>query len=257
VTIAYKPGQHWTTKPPRGSLIDAEHPLARGLNLCLLCNEGTGNRLFDLAGRSLGTFTGSLSWTGSPFGTTLTFGNTSSYVTMPGNPSASAAWTVSVTFRLSVTPTNNYIYDQGANTNALHTIGTGANNLYMQYSGGALNPTFPEVLKNVWYTIVVTYDGVTAKFYRNGFLINSMAGALDTGTGFTVGDYGGHGAFGFQGQIASVLRWSRAISAEKILWLYREPYAFLPGPASRRGLGGQSALFRRSLTNRAGARGVA
>ncbi|MGW8182271.1 MAG: hypothetical protein ACWGQW_26375, partial [bacterium] len=49
-------------KPIRGTLLDTSHPLARGLKLCLLMNEGTGNRIHESVNHLYGSLVTGPTW---------------------------------------------------------------------------------------------------------------------------------------------------------------------------------------------------
>ena len=66
-------------KPFRGTLLNKTHPLVRGLGSCWIMNEGSGDKIFDLAGNEHGTNSGA-DWIPTVKGSGLDFNGSSDYV---------------------------------------------------------------------------------------------------------------------------------------------------------------------------------
>jgi len=83
---------------------------------------------------------------------------------------------------------------------------------------------------NTWYRLTLTYDGVTAKAYINGVLVDSDTVTVGTGikhssSEITVGNFGASAASGYEfgGKISDVQVWDAAFSADDVLYDYLNP----------------------------------
>ncbi len=91
------------------------------------------------------------------------------------------------------------------------------------YNGNPYFSSGANVLPDVWNHIVVTNNGTTAKFYKNGNYISSVNQGLGSAVSvaFAIGrDNGGSGVSAFNGTIDDVHVWNRSLSEDEIKALY-------------------------------------
>ena len=83
------------------------------------------------------------------------------------------------------------------------------------------------LLNNIWYHIVGTYDGTTARLYVDGVEENSAARTpANPSTPLELGGYS-NGAGDFDGKIALAYAYERALVASEVAFLYAHPYALI------------------------------
>lgn len=227
------------TKPPKGVLLNAGHPLASGLVGCWLMNEGSGNKIFDLSGnKNTGSFVNHTTWAPGKFGSCLSFDGTDDYVETNktasqlgingAKPKTVSAWACVDDFTGSQAHT---VFGFGTNATgqdfALMTT-NGDNNWYMNFWN--IPPDIPFSVPNskkVWTHFAITYDGTTIRIYANGSFVISEVWTLNTGNTRTVkiGAWLGYVNSYFKGYIDNVCIYNRALTATEVNQLYREPFA--------------------------------
>ncbi|MCL5011811.1 MAG: LamG domain-containing protein [Patescibacteria group bacterium] len=88
-------------------------------------------------------------------------------------------------------------------------------------SGGTINlPATTDASLNTWSFYVVTYDGTTAKMYRNGSLENTTTGTFVTPSGPTYINNGVGGVYWANTALSGIRVYSRAISSQEVQALY-------------------------------------
>ena len=235
-------------KPPRGALLNTSHELAKGLVGCWIMNED-GSAVFDHSGRQqTGILYNTPTWVpgGIEFvrsnseymrvadadlakdfpaksGTSndeVTLSCIFKYRTLPGS------W---VDYWLITKRTSGdgelYLFLYKDDTD--HHVRFGCAN-YQQYDYTITS--FVQV--DVWYHVVCTYNrnvNPSQKTYWNGVLKATNNGTNDTidgtsGSWMVAAKYDG-GTDHFDGSVAHTMVWNRALTAEEVAWLYREPYA--------------------------------
>jgi hypothetical protein len=112
--------------------------------------------------------------------------------------------------------TNTSFYQYGDNSWA-YTHGGVWGEFY--YNGSNYNGQGPI---NGWGHWVITYDGTKVSVYRRGQLTGTQntTGTADWSGGFKIGYWAGGGAYAWNGQIAVVKMYNRALSASEVLSNY-------------------------------------
>ncbi|MEN9489432.1 MAG: putative adhesin, partial [Bacteroidota bacterium] len=153
-----------------------------------------------------------------------------SQATIPGLPYGNAARTISFWVKSLADAGLNYgpvfSYGTGTTGNAFgggvstdRTMMVSHNDDYTLMMGGNPNTL------NVWYHFVMTYDGTTAKMYRNGQLMGSMVKSWNTINNsdiFKLG-VGTGGQQWFNGLIDDLRVYNRAVTDAEALQIYNEP----------------------------------
>ena len=94
-------------------------------------------------------------------------------------------------------------------------------------TNGGVTPTTP-IISNVWYNVVGTYDGTTAKEYINGALVTTQAVSvtlINSGP-ITVG-YGSEGSR-LAGSMADIQIYNTSLDAKQVQALYMEGIGGVP-----------------------------
>lgn len=199
----------------------------------------TGLTLFDVSGqKNHGVLTNMVpadAWVAGEQGYALEFDDSESSVNVPGEFLSRITNEVTFVYRFfSPTVTKNYMVV--ASTDVVTTLQIGFNStdarLYWAMKiGGSL-----QVLFNIsgailsaatWYTIVIVYDGSTAKSYIDGALNSSTdhSGAIDLGTNdLLIGKFKDSG-FNFEGKISDFAIYDRALLPAEIRQLARDHLA--------------------------------
>jgi hypothetical protein len=235
----------WITKPSPGVQINWAHPSARGLVSCWLMNEGAGSVVQDLVlFRNNGLLLGP-NWITEGLG----FDGVVDYVTLDNNTLADIT-TGDITIVMLINPTT-----LPADTKAamLAHKRDGINAGYMLFlrnvSGqvrvqGLIEDTLGNVAQTlntgqtisasslVMATMIIDRENDLLKTYHNTILVESVdittvTGSLTNPNTFTVADDVGELAFGvpYHGLIQIVLIYNRALSADEVKEVTRNPYA--------------------------------
>jgi len=229
-------------KPIRGTLIRISHPLARGLAGCWLLGEGTGEIVADLGPyRQHGIFYGgSPLWKQGQHGYCLQFDGTDKCIDCG---TGKFGW--DLTNELSVVALANHGASQ-TNTIFARCAYARPVRLYGQTDGKFAWRVFTDTENDCtiystslhatngseWIHIAGTWKPYGAYLYVNGVQEASdtaTEGNLDVIDNQFVGIGGTYEGSGFNhcwtGSIEYVFIYNRALSAEEIKWLYREPFA--------------------------------
>lgn len=241
----------WTQKPPLGTKINFNHPLAKGLQQMWMFREGAGASVFDSSGNTnTGTLPSGVTWAAGRNGKAISLSGASTQVKMGTNlPSSTtipnnvtiSAWTKPGTGIQSFGTIAERTYTS-VHTSPYHVYKIGAN-----YSGSGkfsaelgtkgLTPTNINALANytlgVWYLVTLTYDGTTMRLYVNGIqqtTSTAESGNLSYGSnGFvSIGSNASAGE-NYVGSIDDVRIYNRALNGYEINSLYTDPYGiFVP-----------------------------
>jgi len=231
------------------------HPLAQGIVGGWMFQEGAGRRVANIVPDALpGTFVANDSvtyptWTlfhRPQYGGRAIQNQTQSYVSVGNygllNPTRITvhAWfyrtsTTSgepgVTKRHLGNNSNNFFLGTGSSPNGMFSFiaYTVATTLTAESS--------TNFTTNEWHQVVGTYDGSNARLWvdrantataaGSGILNGNAFPNLVIGSDFQVAGY-------WNGRIASVVIWNRALSSAEIVELYTNPHAFLAPPSTRR-----------------------
>jgi hypothetical protein len=220
---------------------------------------GTGTTWTDLSGYSNnGTLISSPTFTSAGTSSYFTFngvdefvrGATSGFFALTGNnffADTGYAWTASTWFKFPVSPvgtrTGNASFSLlgqsggigGGETLTVYvnsatdsTYGTAPYYLMVGIRGAKTTISAASVNTGVWNQVVVTWNGTSGRAYLNGAdrgATNIGTAAIQTGQYFDVANTGDSGAPGdstqqFEGDIANVLVYNRALSAEEVAQNY-------------------------------------
>ena len=241
-------------KPPRGTRLNRSHPLARGLVGAWLMNEGGGDKIFDSSRRNNPGTLYSIDWAPGIHGHALKSDAITDYTDL-GNIGVidyATEMTVITKFMLTLTSSQSDIFMIGTRaasqplnfyfnvsiTNhfaALITDNAG------HTTGVKLSSFIP--VANVWYHIALVFKGdIDTRLYINsiedtgGSFPNSNPTVSDikSGSTYTIGADSGHTSYGARALFDHALLYRRALSADEIAWLYRQPFAMF-----ERALGGE------------------
>ena len=118
------------------------------------------------------------------------------------------------------------IFDQRENANDGFVLFCGYSEARFRYllNASALNST--TTIQNEWAFVVGTYDGTTQKLYLNGSLdaSQSVSQTIDTTGDAKIGDNSFSPGNYFNGNLANVAIWNRALSSDEINSVMWKPY---------------------------------
>lgn len=242
-------------KPPFPQLRRG-HPLTDGLVAAWMFHEGAGGLVHDIAGRNnhgtLQNMDPTTDWVGSPYGWALDFGGAAS----EGIKTAVMPITLPITFVARIKPTIgatgpivSTAYRNNDPEGAVLFVET-TGELVVRYFTGVGTSTSHQrtristatLSSGVWVHVAGVMRGATdMSLYRDGVeLAGSYAGSGPSfGTGDSteaaIGYYdfnstGSTPSHRFTGQMASVLIYNKALTADEIAFLYRNPFAILEPP---------------------------
>jgi hypothetical protein len=229
------------TKPPLGAKINFAHPLAKGIVGCWLMNEGGGNKVYDLSGNgNTGTLTNmslpstsTSGWNPGRFGRCLAFDGSNDYVDLSGvHRQMTSDFSVFIWVKTISTGWGIIFGNYNGGTSLvfqLHIV-TGVLDLYT--SIGASGTTFSSITAindGKYHFVGVTRVGVLGTIWIDGLPSNTGAskpGDLYSGINYRLGvDSRVGGGLNFGGIEDSLLVFNRALSAQEVLQLYREPFS--------------------------------
>jgi hypothetical protein len=245
-------------KPPKGSGLDEGHPLASGLILCSLFNEGVGApTAFDTTRLHNNGTLRTVDWVVGQRGWALNFDHvwdTNDIVDygVMLETEAQSELTVVVSCRWDATadpgtPIAKFTGWENGWAIRFYTDGhiqyrvSAASSNSDGYTGTGL------VSIDTWYQAALVFDGGGSansdklKGYLDGVAQslsynNTVPTATHSGQadnlilGAEVDPWGSN----FDGKIDYMAVWNRALDAQEIAWLYDQPYAFIRTPAPRR-----------------------
>jgi hypothetical protein len=233
------------TKPTQ-AVIDAGHPLARGIVGCWMMLTPTGLALPDLSGYgNHGAIGGTAvpTWTVTPFGYGLTFNGASGFVDCGSNPILDdlSQWTVAMRIRPVDSGEGFFgrILDKSGGSGFRRIGTTDGTNHEIRVDveeGGSTYLATPVTtwLENRWDYVVTVNDitGAVNRTYLNGVAQTALTGL---GAGGVTTEAAGNLFIGnnsgqtntFNGVISELIHWNRLLTPSEALWLQSEPYAFL------------------------------
>jgi hypothetical protein len=217
-------------KPPVGSRVNRNHPLARGLVGCWLFNESGGNRVFDHARRldiqldeDVPTPADRPLWAPGR----LVFDGVTSSIVWPSDGVDSLVSTgTQFTYYIILRPTN---IAGGTTYQSIGSDNAGSG-FYLKDDGkvalynGVDNLNNTALTENRVYHYACAETPAGATFYLNGRADGTSAAS----GGFqlrVLGDSGGGDVFG--GEVFAILLFNRSLSRREIEALYADPYAYM------------------------------
>jgi len=228
-------------KPSLGVQLNANHPLARGLVVYWLMNEGGGKAIYDLSGnKNTGTFYGDTKWAPGKFGSCLSFDGIGDYVDCgPTNGTKNKpALSISLWVKSNIIEsTILYIMDQYRNPYIFRffwdtservefDLGAAGGTVYARTAGSKL-------IDKAWHHIVGVYDGKNVYIYLDGILgptTGITSGNTNSGTlSLNIGAKNADTGF-WNGLINNVMIYDRGLTAQEIQQLYREPFCMFSKP---------------------------
>ena len=227
-------------KPLLGQQINWAHPLAKGLVACWVFNEGSGNRVYDIASHKYDLdFVNGPVWSNGKDGATILFDSGSSQYLINNNlPVADEPLTMSCWFNVPNVTTNYgliWIGDTGSGNNDHSLIAEGARagdpvSTYSRATATNFANTTSGYTANTWHHALGVID--TDGSNRFAFLDGGSKGTNTSDRNPTGMDSVAIGAWRdsspglyADGKIDIPMIWNRALSDDEVEWLYREPYA--------------------------------
>jgi len=219
-------------KPIKAIQLNKSHPLSRGLVGCWLFNEGTGNKVFDLSGNgNIGILVADTHFVPGKFGSALDFDGTGDYVNC-GNKNSlntTSAFTVLVWIYPKsdvrggvIARSDTYVTKESFDIFVYPT-----KRIYFRLGDGVDHITLSaSVLElNKWQSIVATYNGSSAKLYKNTTEVSSatISNIITSNLPVMIGKEGDLSDC-FDGLIEHAMIFNRALSASEVAQLYREPF---------------------------------
>jgi len=241
-----KKNQHVPTRKPKYSpflRIDSQYSLSKGLVGCWLFNEGGGNKVYDLSRNGHHSTLNGPTWVAGKNGLALDFDGSNDYINCgTGFLDGSSDFAVTAWIKTSSSGTEQVIAQQrnGGYFNQYMFLLTTAGKLNMRaYDGGAdwdwEAISSQSVNDGVWHFVVGCQLNSLpgGKVYIDGSEDGSDTGDAtvqdDTYTTYIGADMRDSALY-FNGLIGGVSIYNRALSAEEVAWLYRDPYAFIWQP---------------------------
>ena len=223
-----------TAKPVYGVEVDTNHPLADGLVGAWIMNEGSGDTVHDSSGNGNdGTLVGDPIWTSGNIaftddaidvGDNIYSGITSGYTMIVRCKPTGTAYGYE---RLIDKYPGPSIY---LHSNADRVVG-----FYGTIGGATKDKSWGSNMytEGVWQTLGVVLGNGYQYCYNDGVLVsNQLTGGPYSGvyadggaTNAYIGNRASDMARNFAGEISYAMVWLRALSADEIAQLYREPYA--------------------------------
>lgn len=237
--------QKWLQKPPLGTPINWSHHLAKGLVGFWAFQEGGGDLANDLSGNANhGTLnnmafppTAVSGWNAGRKGVGLKFDGSDDYVDCGNDASlSSSSFTYSAWINITGAGSGNYngifgYINCGASSSRILLNST---DFFVIQDAGVGKIHGPNINRNQWYHMVLTFDGTTPLLYIDGKLErtgDSATFASDTNN-IIIGNGAWLATYYFNGQIDEVRIYNRALSAEEIKQLYLYPYACFQQPCT-------------------------
>lgn len=243
------------SKPPVGARIDPLHPMSRDLAAWWLFNDGSGSSLTDITGKYHGTLTNmdANDWVGSPRGGALAFDKVNDYVGTGTGIDLVTSFTITAWFLRDATGGYYIIAGKsGAGSQQFYIRGTGDNKLsyYDPTNGEKISPYVVPI--SVWTFGAMVVNGTSLKIYANSdeVLDVTIVTPPNYSSIFSIGAAGTSANDLFQGLIDDVRVYNRALSADEVAELYRNPYVGLikSNPVKWYGVDDPAASFTPTVT---------
>ena len=247
------PEEYYRQKPPPGTQLNRNHPLAAGLVGCWVMNEGNGLYTYDSSGFGNHVFlyntadppTPTSGWVSGEDGTAIAFdGN--DYIYAGGNSQVLKPEVVSVCVWVKMAGT-------GENYGRIICKAVSAGSGYGSYqiftwAGGARKPTFVvqtssgytyvdpsslAALDEGWHQVVGTYDGVTLRLYWDGVYkgLKVWSGSLVYDNGSLLFGQDAQYLANYTGLLGMASIYNRVLSDGEILQLFLAPYGMFEQPS--------------------------
>jgi len=229
-------------KPIRALQVNWSHPLARGLAGCWLMNEGTGEKVADYGlRRQTGSFdysTAGPAWKPGQSGPCIEFGTDRCIDCGTSKFDWDITNEISVVALVNQTANQtNTIFGRSAYSRPVRLMAQANGKLcWRVFTDTAndciINSTSQHAIDgSEWVHVVGTWRQHDARLY-----VNAVLEATDTATDGNMnvtdgqfvgigGTYDGGYLYCWSGKIEYVFIYNRALSAEQVRWLYRQPYA--------------------------------
>jgi hypothetical protein len=222
-------------------MIDWTSPLAQGLDLCLACNEGAGNVVYDHVRQSPLAYngTGAISWAGGVLGMAPTLPSTGYWTIAGAAQYTTQDFTLSWWMRTSST-SGFVVFSTGIfNTSGWYVQpnGDAVNNIKFatNQSGASQHNNCNGLVVGAWQHWTIVRQGSSVSYYLDGVAqVPSVSQAVTSpapspGTLYVNSYPNGtlHGTVGLD----AVQFWSRALSAGEVSSVDAAPWqVFAPGP---------------------------
>ena len=237
-------------KPTRGIRLNKSHPLARGLVGCLLFNEGSGNKVFDLSGNgNTGSLVADTHFVPGKFGSALDFDGTGDYVNLGDSPSLNFSTSLSAFAWIKTSDTTNeqVIFESRQQSGAYNGWRLRITNehivLLIDTSDGTFGATEGtiDIVDGTWHHVGITWNGTDMKGWVDGVadVDISCTGTISKVQDTYIGYGQGQGPIYFNGLIDHAMIFNRALSASEIALLYREPFCMFERAWIPKFIGGQ------------------
>ena len=230
-------------KPCIGRQVDLSHPLSKGLVGCWLFNEGGGNAVFDLSGNNNAlTLAGDTSWVCEHYGNCLRFDGNGDYAAGASLGELELPLTIVSRLYFTTQGVNRPIFlshdvddvfygvslEISSTQVASALLGDGDGN---EWNDRCTRTGATSLSRWVWYDVAAVFKSQTdIDVYVNGVndngAISSNGGAIDTSVGLPkIGGSLANDTDRYHlGDISYVSLYKRALTADEIAQLYREPF---------------------------------
>lgn len=195
-------------------------------------DEGTSTTAGDASGNgNTGTLTNGPTWTIGKKGKSLLMNGSTSFVSIPTRGASKDTGTITLWANATSTPSGS--------TYLVNTAGT-VERIYLQWSGSTISMTMgsgstligslPNVTPNTWYFITGTWNNGVASLYVNGALVgsNSYTPLASVQNPMFIGGF--NGSQSFTGRIDDVRFYSRALSTDEMVALYKQNQTLVNAP---------------------------
>jgi hypothetical protein len=225
-------------KPPIGSKLNYGHPLAKGLLLHFLFNEGSGGTIYDYAG---GLYHGTVSgiaaqtltsgWNNSPQGNVLILDGTDDSISVPGSLTLTYCTILLIVYRTGLGAAGSY-------AGICHSRSTAVSGINMFYNTERIGYTWNDaqyyydagitIPANKWALVALTVEptqGVEYVCSENGIFrgANVVAHAVSTLNAILIGE-DSFSTRHFAGWISDCRIYNRVLSKSEIANIYYDPY---------------------------------
>lgn len=229
----------WYQKPLLGQQIKWEHPLAKGLVICWLMNEGSGHIFDCIRGIVESNWTTLPNWESSPKGPCINFNGSQHFRALNDGVDWFPSADKGSIFVIADTTDNDaaaYMFDLATpRITCLLESGTAAGTITFHHSGDSWTVANAMPSNNVFYSLVFTWNagGNIRTAYRDGISLGSDSTAL---TGASPSDVLRIGARNdtdsqWNGRFVLWHSYNRVLSAEEAAWLHYEHYAIFRQPS--------------------------
>lgn len=224
--------------PPSGARVNWGHPLSRGLVGYYLFNEKGGQKVNSSTALGVGSLINNPVWSGSQYGTSITFDGGTQYAQLPVSINVAGDFTLSLLVKFNSVASNGQLYSEWVNPvgkNIFIFLNGSDQRVYFYRGDVSGNQDGTPAISNalttgVWYNLIFTQAGTLKTIYVNA--VSSFT-ATATYTGY-VGSNGGQiGAWNNNGTFFNytsaafnnIRMYNRALSAQEVLQLYLQPFA--------------------------------